>query len=76
MILNKAQVEAVYSAMCALNNMDGLIKVDFGTPHRDGIRVYQTDTGYVKVVRSLNFEVTKNEAYDSQAAFAAAYSLG
>jgi hypothetical protein len=67
MILNRSQAEAVYSAMCALNNVSGTInEVDVGSAkvHASsaGIEVSQDRTGPM-------------EFYLTQTAFATAYGL-
>lgn len=79
-ILNQAQAEAVYSAMCALNNVGGNIKANLPISAKVPlspaayIRVFEDD-GLVKVVRCVDFLVKANEVYNSQAEFAAAYGL-
>ena len=66
MILNQAQAEAVYSAMCALNNVDGTV----GTI-RFRLAWVQTDfSGEIAV-----HGTTDDEVYPNQAAFATAYGL-
>lgn len=76
LILNQAQAEAVYSAMCALNNVGAELKATIYTRDSAGdyMRVYQ-DGGAVKVVDVLGHSVENREHYDDQAAFAAAYGL-
>lgn len=74
MILNQSQAEAVYSAMCALNNVFGRIKAQFGDVSDDGVNVFEVD-GSVNVVRVRHYDVLEAEYYASQAAFAAAYGL-
>ena len=68
MILNKSQAEAVYGAMCALNNVGG--------------RIEKTWIGRVVVTETHSGVVTVDDpdrdvsaAYDNQADFAAAYGL-
>lgn len=65
MILNQAQAEAVYSAMCALNNVNAEIDTFVGD-----IRVLER--GGVVRVFERGFIV---ERHSNQAAFAAAYGL-
>lgn len=68
-ILNQAQAEAVYSAMCALNNIGGQLS--------------QVRAGFVRVVEhgAGHFVVSdergrlESEVYDNQSAFATAYGL-
>lgn len=69
-ILNKAQAEAVYSAMCAINNVSGSIdKIMLPAPY------------YVISVVAYGDEIIVRqglrdmEKYANQAAFAAAYGL-
>lgn len=79
-ILNQAQAEAVYSAMCHLNNVRGFIKVTLPIHElpvaMSGtfIRVWEDD-GHIKVRRSVNHDFTAEEFYDDQSAFATAYGL-
>lgn len=75
-ILNQSQAEAVYSAMCALNNVGGRIAatvavVDVGTH----VNVYETSSGIVFVTKVCDFDRVDSEEYESQAAFATAYGL-
>lgn len=86
LILNPAQAEAVYSAMCALNNVSG---IGFGVVFpeaggriksgRIGVREFG-DTGRVQV-EHFAFQgnpveqVEAVESYDDQNAFATAYGL-
>ena len=79
MILTTAQAKAVYSAMCALNNVGGTIKVTLplgrgNATARDCIRVYEDDS-MVKVNRIEDFVIDSREVYDNQSAFATAYGL-
>lgn len=70
MILNQEQAEAVYSAMCALNNV-GDVSSTFDLPN--DVWVQATARGAVNV--SPRTYGAKIEVYDSQAAFATAYGL-
>ena len=75
-ILTPAQSEAVYSAMCALNNVGGRITaqvaiVDAGTY----VNVYETSLGIVFVTKVCDFDRVDHEEYESQSAFATAYDL-
>ena len=69
MILNKAQAEAVYRAMCELNNVGGRIS---------GTIVFPDDMA-VSCWTEGDFTVSAgngaSESYADQATFAAAYSL-
>ena len=67
-ILNQSQAEAVYSAMCHLNNVGGALSAVIG-----GIRVEETHSGAVQVwTLQTN---SKKERHSSQSAFATAYGL-
>lgn len=44
MILNKFQAEAIFSAMCALNNVGGALSATI-----EGIRVEETHSGAIQV---------------------------
>lgn len=66
MILNQAQAEAVYSAMCELNNVSMRLQAQIGST-----RVYENTEGNV-VVDAFSLPA---ETYESQASFAAAYGL-
>lgn len=70
MILNKSQAEAVYSTMCALNNVGG--------------RLAQTQIGLIVVHSNCNGSVSlldyttdnyRYEDYANRDAFASAYGL-
>lgn len=79
-ILNKTQAEAVYSAMCALNNVSHTyLRTNFDAPHGNRISVHETGEGVA--VRLHTFQgnpveqIEGSEEYASQAAFATAYGL-
>lgn len=67
MILNQAQAEAVYSAMCALNNVGGICG---DLTFSEGLRVQWLQCVIVRDGLS-----GPREEYRNQAAFAAAYGL-
>ncbi len=67
-ILDQSQAEAVYSAMCHLNNVGGALSALIG-----GIRVEETHCGGVQVW-ALHTN-SKPEHYANQSAFATAYGL-
>ena len=69
MILNQSQAEAVYSAMCALNNV-GNVSSEFNLPN--DIWVASTSSGVMVVPRVHGAAI---EQYSNQAAFAVAYGL-
>ena len=67
MILNKSQAEAVYSALCALNNVDFLAcSLNFSKA-----LVKHGFNGAISVIGTVG----EDEHYENQAAFAAAYGL-
>lgn len=74
MILNQAQAEAVYSAMCALNNVGGLVAIDMNS---GDLRVQQHHTSGKVCVTDLSPAPRRPnfESHASQAAFAYAYGL-
>lgn len=65
-ILTQAQAEAVYSAMCALNNVGGCIDCRIGY-----IRVNESAIAGILIMARGK----RTERHDNQAAFAAAYGL-
>jgi hypothetical protein len=67
-ILNQSQAEAVYSAMCALNNIGGSISALIGS-----IRVEETYSGKIQVWGVRNIDAP--DSFNSQADFAKAYGL-
>lgn len=69
LILNQAQAEAVYSAMCHLNNVGGALSAVYP----GGVRVEETYGGAVQVWTLR--ESQKTEHYINQSAFATAYGL-
>lgn len=70
-ILNPAQAEAVYSAICALNNVGGSMSSTMETKEGRTIHVAASDFGGVVIGHGLR----TIENYKTQAAFAAAYNL-
>lgn len=75
-ILTQAQAEAVYSAMCHLNNVGGRITatvaiVDNGT----FVNIHETSLGIVFVTKVCDFDRVDHEEYESQTDFATAYGL-
>jgi uncharacterized protein YjaG (DUF416 family) len=79
MILNESQVEAIYSAMCALNNISGIVHVVMpGQTAGDTITVFQEVMSHevVVILRSMiEAEPVKTERYKDQGEFAQAYGL-
>jgi hypothetical protein len=77
-MLNKAYAEAVYSAMVALNNVSGRIRVQFDLKDRTTLYVQENDTGGVTAHiwdAPGNRLGDSAECYEDQHAFAAAYGL-
>lgn len=83
-ILSKAQAEAVYSAMVALNNVGGRIAVTLpwqesrALDDGDGfsrVRVVEAPDGGIEVFQVRNAIAQDGEQYASQAEFAQAYGL-
>lgn len=75
MILNQATAEAVYSAMCALNNVGGKLNADVPGVHPGhSVNVLETHRGVL--IRHMSGGACRNlERHTNQAAFAAAYNL-
>lgn len=71
MLLNQAQAQAVYTAMCHLDNVGARINVAFRGRHE--LRVFELPTGRVHVVVMDDSNVCMSEHYDSQQEFALAY---
>lgn len=69
LILNQAQAEAVYQAMCALNNVGATVSAEF---HQDGLQAYSLSDGSVAVQNDTTLGL---ETYNTQADFATAYGL-
>jgi hypothetical protein len=79
MILNKPQAEAVYSAMCALNNVSGLANFRFPDTGRT-IHVTESVMGDGHLIQIYRGDAIGNptgdfEQFTSQADFATAYGL-
>ena len=74
-ILNNAQAKAVYDAMCALNNVGGLITVDFPSSPMSSFRVWEGPSGRVYVETIFDSQIVKTEPHDNQEAFRYAYDL-
>ena len=73
-ILNQSQAEAVYSAMCALNNVGGIVAVDL---EGGDLRVQQHHTSGKVCVTHFRAAPRRPdfESYADQSAFATAYNL-
>lgn len=72
LILNQAQAEAVYSAMCVLNNVDATVSsIHMHDEHGLAVVVHTTSSGMWMIQSARNV----SEWHDSQSAFAIAYGL-
>lgn len=71
-LLTKAQAEAVYAAMCQLNNVNGRIRVKMGE-----IMVREVETGKIilGVTNTGFYHDMFGEVYETQTEFAEAYGL-
>lgn len=68
LILNQSQAEAVYSAMCALNNVGGRMRCTLADNSGD-IDIYERSNGSIQILGN------DPESHESQSAFATAYGL-
>lgn len=75
LILNKAKAEAIYSAMCALNNVNGRIKVEFGDIGTEGINIFELESGSIRVAYVKKYSTRRCETYTTQDDFKQAYEL-
>lgn len=75
MILTQAQAQAVYGAMCALNNVGAKLKASFGDVSTNSLNAFESSDGEINVVRVSRYDVQEAEIYPDQADFARAYSL-
>jgi hypothetical protein len=72
MILSQHQAEAVYSAMAALNNVNGRVATVLEFGKESECEVVENAEGQVLLSKDFGLSV---ETYDNQGAFAAAYNL-
>ena len=77
-ILSTAQAEAVYAAMCELNNVDGLINVTFS--YKDYLVTVEEDAKTSEVTlkrepREGSYVLPLLEVYGDQEDFAIAYGF-
>jgi hypothetical protein len=72
MILNPAQAEAVFSAMCALNNVGGRLDAYIGAIQ---VKEFAAGITVVRLDRENGLLEREGEQYIDQAAFAATYNL-
>ena len=78
MILNNSQAEAVYCAMCALNNVGALLNIQRQWDDRAGWGVSQYKQSHNTVVVfafGVDGQTTCSESYADQTAFATAYDF-
>lgn len=78
-MLNQSQVEAVYAAMAALNNIGGRLHVRVALDAHARLHVRENDDGTVQVYvgdAHGNRAAGAFEQFASQAAFASAYGCG
>jgi hypothetical protein len=76
-ILSSAQANAVYRAMCELNDVSAKLDATFGNPD-NGIRIYESKwggSGLIYVHEMSHGVVVQDENYLSQDTFSAAYGL-
>lgn len=71
-ILSKAQAEAVYRAMCELNNIGGKLTTEM-QPSKDQVGLIEVRENTVGEILVLG---DKCEIHADQAAFATSYGLG
>lgn len=76
MILNKAESEAIYSAMCLLNNVGTLLHTSRKFLDGSGHDVHNESDGTVRVrTFDVNGQTKTGEVYQNQSEFAKAYGL-
>lgn len=78
LILSKSQAQAVYRAMCELNNVGGILNARFFGDLKEFIHVKEYLTDQVQVYRGNQVGDPlggPTENYTNQAAFAQAYEL-
>lgn len=75
LILTIQQAQAVYGAMCALNNVSGSVKASIAQGRGDEIRATELDDGSISILYVEAGKAADIERYADQSAFAAAYGL-
>jgi len=73
--LNKSQAQAIFDAMCAMNNVDGKIKVLITENEKTIIVSEQLNGSILVTVFNNNTYPCASEKYASQCDFAEAYSV-
>lgn len=73
--LNKSQAQAIFDAMCAMNNVDGKIKVLITENEKTIIVSEQLNGSILVTVFNNNTYPCASEKYASQVDFAEAYSV-
>lgn len=80
-ILTTGQAEAIYAAMCELNNVGAPLSVRIPTTSRPAlesgnlIEVYEFEEGPIQVAKIENGKTAVMESHADQSAFAAAYGI-
>ena len=76
LILNQSQAEAVYNAMCALNNVGAALECLLPLGGGKAVRVYEALNASVHVATEAGGRAWQSvERHESQSAFATAYGL-
>lgn len=76
MILNKPQAEAVYRAMCELNNAKIMLKTDTINENGDLIQIVESRTGIVTNIRRNDGSNGRyQENFPNQNSFAFTYGI-
>lgn len=74
MILTQSQAEAVYCAMCALNNINARIDVTIPLGNGLCIKVFETPFNSIRVIQEYR-DKDNTEIYITQNEFAVAYGV-
>jgi hypothetical protein len=77
MILNQAQADGIYGAMCTANNFGGRVNVNIGSHTETMVKLESRDDGSILIVGDSTsmFIPIRREFYANQAEFATAYGL-
>ena len=80
-ILTPSQAEAIYAAMCELNNVGACLSVRIPTTSKPAlesgnlISIYQSEEGPVQIAKIEYGKTVVKESHADQSAFAAAYGI-
>lgn len=76
LILNNAQFKAIYSTMCELNNVNGILCIEFKIAPDRSIKVWEDKEGQilVKYLNNETFRVINEEVYATQDDFKWSYN--